>query len=46
VARKTVAGTRATVRLSRLQRGSHRVRVAISSSAGRGPSVSKSFRVR
>ena len=46
VARRTVAGTRATVRLSRLERGTHRVRIAISSSAGNGTPVSKTFRVR
>jgi thermitase len=46
VARETEAGRSATVRLSRLERGSHRVRVSVSSSAGAGTSVSKSFRVR
>jgi hypothetical protein len=34
------------VRLKRLKRGAHRVRVSISSGAGAGKSVSKSFRVR
>jgi subtilisin family serine protease len=46
VARKTVGGSRATLKLSRLKRGKHRVRISISSSAGRGNSVSKTFRVR
>ena len=39
-------GNRATLKLSRLKRGTHRVRVSISSSAGTGTSVSKTFRVR
>jgi Subtilase family/Thrombospondin type 3 repeat len=46
VARKTVAGTRGTVRLRRLKRGTHRVRISISSEAGRGSSETKTFRVR
>jgi subtilisin family serine protease len=48
VKRKTivVSGTRATYRVSRLKRGRHRVRISISSSAGRGDSASKTFRVR
>jgi subtilisin family serine protease len=48
VARRTRAavGNRATLKLSRLKRGTHRVRISISSSAGNGTSVSKSFRVR
>jgi subtilisin family serine protease len=46
VARRTVGGSRATLKLSRLKRGTHRVRISISSSAGRGSSVSKTFRVR
>ena len=46
VARRTVAGTRATVRLSHLRRGTHRVRISISSSAGNGNSKTKIFRVR
>ena len=46
VTRKTVAGTSATLRLRHLRRGPHRVRVSISSSGGRGSTVSKSFRVR
>ena len=46
VARKTVGGSRATLKLSRLKRGTHRVRISISSSAGNGSSVSKTFRVR
>jgi hypothetical protein len=37
---------RATLKVSRLARGRHRVRVSISSSAGNGTSVSKTFRVR
>ena len=40
------SGNRATVKLSRLKRGSYRVRIAISSSSGRGTSVTKAFRVR
>ena len=43
---RTASGSSATLSLSRLQRGSHRVRVSISSDAGAGESVSKSFRVR
>jgi subtilisin family serine protease len=48
VARRTEASfrNRATLRVSRLRRGTHRVRVSISSSAGRGTSVSKTFRIR
>jgi hypothetical protein len=47
VARRTVNGTTGTtLRASRLKRGPHRVRVSISSGAGAGKSVSKSFRVR
>ena len=48
VTRRTEAarGNRATLKLSRLKRGTHRVRVSISSSAGNGTSVSKTFRVR
>jgi subtilisin family serine protease len=46
VTRRTVGGARATLRLSRLKRGSHRVRVSISSGAGAGTPVSKRFRVR
>jgi thermitase len=46
VARRTVGGSRATMKLSRLKRGTHRVRISMSSSAGRGDSVSKTFRVR
>ena len=48
VARRTLAsfGNRATYRVSRLKRGTHRVRVSISSGAGSGTSVSKTFRVR
>jgi subtilisin family serine protease len=46
VVRRTVSGTRGTLKVSRLKRGKHRVRVSISSSAGRGNSVSKTFRVR
>jgi subtilisin family serine protease len=46
VARRTVVGTATTLRLSRLKRGAHRVRVSISSNAGAGTSRSKSFRVR
>ena len=37
---------RATVRVSRLKRGRYRVRVSITSSSGRGKSVTKCFRVR
>jgi thermitase len=48
VARKTAAtvGNRASLKVSRLKRGTHRVRISISSSAGNGTSVSKTFRVR
>ena len=48
VARRTEASflNRATLKVSRLQRGTYRVRVSISSSAGNGTSVSKTFRVR
>jgi subtilisin family serine protease len=46
VARKTFAGTRATYKVKRLKRGRHRVRISISSEAGRGSSRTKSFRVR
>ena len=46
VTRRTVSGTGSTLRVSRLKRGSHRVRVSISSGAGAGTPVSKSFRVR
>jgi subtilisin family serine protease len=46
VTRRTVSGTGSTLRVSRLRRGSHRVRVSISSGAGAGTPVSKSFRVR
>ena len=46
VSRRTISGTSGTITLSRLKRGSHRVRVSISSSAGAGTSVSKTFRVR
>jgi thermitase len=37
---------RATLRILSLRRGSHRVRIAISSSSGRGTPVTKAFRVR
>jgi thermitase len=48
VARKTLATSRnrASLRLSHLKRGTHRVRISISSSAGKGSSVTKTFRVR
>ena len=46
VTRKTVFGTSATLKFKRLKRGTHRVRISISSSAGRGDSVTKTFRVR
>ena len=48
VARKTLATSenRATLKVSRLKRGTHRVRISITSSAGNGTSVSKTFRVR
>ncbi len=41
VARKTVAGTSGSLKVSRLKRGLHRVRVSISSSAGAGTPVTK-----
>jgi hypothetical protein len=46
--RKTVAtsGNKASVKLSRLKRGTHRVRISITSGAGKGSSVTKTFRVR
>jgi hypothetical protein len=34
------------VKLSRLKRGTHRVRISITSGAGKGSSVTKTFRVR
>ena len=46
VSRKTVFGSHATVRVKRLKRGTHRVRISISNGAGSGSSVSKTFRVR
>ena len=48
VARKTIATSknRASLKVSHLKRGTHRVRITISSSAGNGSSVSKTFRVR
>jgi subtilisin family serine protease len=48
VARRTEASraNRVTLKVSRLKRGKHRVRISISSSAGNGTSVSKTFRVR
>ena len=46
VTRRTVSGSGASVKLSGLKRGTHRVRISISSSAGTGTSVSKTFRVR
>jgi subtilisin family serine protease len=48
VTRKTrvASGTRVTLKVTRLKRGSHRVRVSISSGPGAGKSVSKRFRVR
>jgi hypothetical protein len=48
VARKTLAtsGNRASVKVSHLARGKHRVRISILSGAGEGSSVSKTFRVR
>jgi thermitase len=48
VARKTVvtSGSRARVKVSGLKRGSHRVRISVSSSAGSGTPVTKGFRVR
>jgi thermitase len=48
VARKTITTSRnrASLKLQRLKRGTHRVRISITSSAGKGSSVSKTFRVR
>jgi subtilisin family serine protease len=48
VARKTLATSKnkARMRLSHLARGTHRVRIAITSGAGKGRSVTKTFRVR
>jgi subtilisin family serine protease len=46
VTRRTIVGTSSSFTVSRLKRGPHRVRVSISSSAGTGSSVAKSFRVR
>ena len=48
VARKTLATSDNTARMkvSHLKRGTHRVRISISSGAGNGSSVSKTFRVR
>ena len=48
VTRKTivVSGTHASLKVSRLKRGTHRVRISITSSGGSGNSVSKTFRVR
>jgi subtilisin family serine protease len=48
VTRRTLAtsGNLASVRVSRLKRGTHRVRISISNSAGSGTSISKTFRVR
>ena len=48
VTRRTIVTSRnlASLRLSRLKRGTHRVRISISNSAGSGTSVSKTFRVR
>jgi subtilisin family serine protease len=48
VSRKTLAtsGNEASVKLSRLKRGTHRVRIAITSGAGKGSSVTKRFKVR
>jgi hypothetical protein len=42
----TTSGHLARLRVSRLKRGKHRVRISISNSAGSGTSVSKTFRVR
>jgi hypothetical protein len=41
-----VSGERATLSLRSLKRGSHRIRISISSSSGRGTPVTKAFRVR
>jgi subtilisin family serine protease len=48
VARKTLvtSGNRARVRVTGLKRGSHRVRISVSSSSGTGTPVTKAFRVR
>jgi subtilisin family serine protease len=48
VARKTVATSknRASLKLSHLKRGTHRVRITVSTSAGKGRSVTKTFKVR
>jgi subtilisin family serine protease len=48
VTRRTLVTSRdlATLTVSRLKRGSHRVRISISNSAGSGTAVTKSFRVR
>jgi hypothetical protein len=48
VARKTIvtSGNRARLTVKGLKRGAHRVRISISSSAGRGTPVTKAFRVR
>ena len=46
VTRKTISGTSGALKVSRLKRGPHRVRVSISSSAGGGTPVTKTFRVR
>jgi hypothetical protein len=37
---------RATLKVSRLRKGRHRVVVVVSSAAGRAPSVTRNFRVR
>ena len=48
VARKTLATSkkRADLKVSHLKRGTHRVRISITSGAGNGSSVTKTFRVR
>jgi hypothetical protein len=48
VARRTAASVenRVTLKISRLKRGRHRVRISVSSNAGAGTRVSTSFRVR
>jgi hypothetical protein len=48
VTRRTLAtsGNRASVKVPRLKRGTHRVRIAITSGAGKGRSVTKTFKVR
>jgi hypothetical protein len=48
VTRKTLVTSRnrATLTVKRLKRGTHRVRISISSAAGRGTPVTKSFPVR